>query len=188
MGNGILIIGPCSSRRGIPYPQADTLINLESATFFYACSFCFVQFLKSTSKKKEKKKKEKKKKKRKFGPEPWKKGASLSLHDRLSLGLSQYYEAAKFPSGQSALVNVWFLVSKQRFLGRNTNHKLVNSFLHKTWSSLYHDGVVKCNFKSLKMTSSGKKGKAAVLEFDTQTKGTLLDRSCDKRHCHRRWI
>lgn len=180
MGNGILIIGPCSSRRGMPCPQADTLMNLESATFFHACSFCFVQFLKSTSKKKKKKK---------FGPKPRKKGClAFVTHDRLSLGLSQYYEAAKFPSGQSALVNVWFLVSKQRFLGRNTNHKLVNSFLHKTWSSLYHDGVVKCNFKSLKMTSSGKKGKAAVLEFDTQTKGTLLDRSCDKRHCHRRWI
>ena len=170
----------------MPCPQADTLMSLERATFFFIL-FNLIISIPATSKQKTKTKT--KTNKQKTDPEPRKKWClAFVTHDRLSLGLSQYYEAAKFPSGQSALVNVWFLVSKQRFLGRNTNHKLVNSFLHKTWSSLYHDGVVKSNFKSLKMTSSGKKGKAAVLEFDTQTKGTLLDRSCDKRRCHRRWI
>lgn len=136
MGNGILIIGPCSSRRGMPYPQADTIMIHESATFSLFVS-SNLETNKQTNKKSD--------------LDPGKNGASLWLQ---TIGKAwawvQYYEAAKFPSGQSALVNVWFLVSKQRFLGRNTNHKLVNSFLHKTWSSLYHDGIVKSNFKSLK--------------------------------------
>ena len=38
------------------------------------------------------------------------------------------------------------------------------------------------------MTSSGKKGKAAVLEFDTQSKGQFLFCLVLKRSCQRRRI
>ena len=78
MGNGILIIGPCSSRRGMPYPQADTIMIHETATFFYACSFPATS--KQTNKQTNK---------QKIGPEPRKTWClALVTNDRLSLGLS----------------------------------------------------------------------------------------------------